>query len=262
VIDMTVDYETIDIQKSNSITTIIFNQPEKMNPVGATLINELHQVFDQIESDPETKAVIITGKGKAFSAGGDLNTRHKTPADGKRFTRHIGNLVKKMQKIEIPIITAVNGYCLGGGWNLIMGTDVIIASESAVFSQPFANFGLVPDCGGTFFLPRMVGPLRAKELIFTQRKVGSREALELGLVTEVVPPEKLMQRANEWADIFLNSSKTATGLAKSLINQSFKEDLDSMIELESTSQILARQSEEHKEAVRAFINKKKLKHNS
>lgn len=256
---MTYIYEAMEFNQEKHVTYITFNRPEKMNPIGVALVNDLDHALTEIETNSNTKAVIITGSGKAFSAGGDLNTRHKTPSDGKLFTRKIGNIVKRMQKLEVPIITAVNGYCMGGGWNLIMGTDIIIASSSAIFSQPFANFGLVPDSGGTYFLPRTVGLLRAKELIFSQRRLHAEEALELGLVTEVVEPEKLMDRAQEWAEIFVNSSQTSTGLVKLMLNQSLKEDLDTMLEYETYAQIFARESDEHKDAVRAFIRKHRSK---
>jgi 2-(1,2-epoxy-1,2-dihydrophenyl)acetyl-CoA isomerase len=220
----------------------------------------LQNELDACEKNPEVRAIVITGSGKAFCAGQDLKevtSPELNPGFKKILEEHYNPIITRIRNIEKPIIGAINGVAAGAGANIALACDVIIASENASFIQAFSKIGLVPDSAGTFFLPRLIGFQKASALMMLGDKVSAEEAEKLGMVYKVVSSENFMEEVNNIASILANMPTKALGLTKRLLNNSMQNSLEEQLNLESKLQIESAQSEDYAEGVDAFVNKRK-----
>ncbi len=246
-------FETIIYEKKDGIAIITFNRPEAMNALNIQMRAEFRDAVAGVAADDGIHVLILTGAGKAFVAGSDIKEFARTTP----FAAHqIVRLATVVEKLEKPVIAAVNGYCLGGGCEIAMGCDIIIASEKAKFGQPEINLGIIPGGGGTQRLPRLIGSCRAKELIFTGDIIGAGEADRIGLVNRVVPVDALMATAMEMAGKIAAKSQAALRLAKTAVNQGMQTGLEAGLQYEQELYSLALTLEDKTEGVAAFIEKR------
>jgi enoyl-CoA hydratase len=252
-------YQTLLFSKENGIGTVTINRPQAANAMNDLAYSELLQLFQEIEQDQEIRVVILTGAGeKAFVAGTDITNMAKlSAAEARAFAYKLKKTFDLIWNMDKPIIAAVNGYALGGGAELAMSADIIIASENAKFGQLEINVGIIPGSGGTQRLQRLIGINRAKELIYTGKMIDAKTAYEYGMVNKVVPIADLMKEARALANTLLEKSGAILKLAKSAINNGANVDLNTglNIEVECFSQCFA--TEDQKEAMAAFLEKRK-----
>lgn len=252
-------YEDIIYEVSERIATITLNRPDAMNATTDRLYGELQDLIPKMAADPGVSVVILTGAGRGFCAGADLKASKDSMTPLQRRARHrwiLRDVLDPLYKLEKPIIAAVNGAAAGAGANIALSCDIIIASEKATFLQAFAKVGLVPDLGGLFFLARVVGINKAKELCFTARKVDAAEALALGIANKVVPHDDLMAEARAMARQIAAGSPTAMAMTKRLLNMSQSASIEQMIEFEAYAQTVAYLTPEYREGVAAFREKR------
>ncbi len=249
-------YENIIFEKEENIAIITFNRPEAMNALNNQTRAEFRAAIDDVASDDEVKVLILTGSGKAFVAGSDIKEFNATTPFAAHNIRRLGEMVEQLEK---PVIAAVNGFCLGGGNEIAMGCDIIIASDKAKFGQTEINIGIIPGGGGTQRLQRLIGACRAKEMIFTGDIIRAEEADRLGLVNRVVPMDELMPTAREIAAKIATKSAAALKLAKQAINYGMQTNLASGLKYEYEMYALSLSLEDKKEGVNAFLEKRKPK---
>jgi 2-(1,2-epoxy-1,2-dihydrophenyl)acetyl-CoA isomerase len=251
-------YETILLEKKEGIAVITLNLPEVLNALEVRLERELLKALKDCGQDEEVRAVVLTGAGRAFSSGGDIKKMEKGLQifEAKSWVEDGGNLADAIATMPKPIIAAVNGPAVGGGVNVALFCDFVIASEKAYFSEIFSQVGLIPDAGGHWILPRLVGYRRAIELIFTAEKIDAQRALELGLINKVVSHEDLMEESLSLAKKLAKGPTRAFGLTKAILRKSFSSDLREILEMEELAQSLTFVSEDHREGVRAFREKR------
>lgn len=201
---------------------------------------------------------MLTGEGKAFSAGGDLSTlKEVEPVAGRKRLQIGHDLIRSMVNLEKPIVAAVNGAAAGAGVSIALASDIVIAGQSSIFIQSFVNVGLIPDLGSIYFLPRLIGRHRAMELMFLGDRVSAQEAKEMGLINRVVEDDKLLEEAGKIAEKLASGPSMALGFMKKLVNRSILNDLDETLEVESFAQGFCFGSEDFKEGVQAFFEKRK-----
>lgn len=243
---------------AEGIATLTLNRPEAMNSLNQAMVDELIQTLTEIQSDSSVKAVVLTGCGRVFTAGGDLSylVSIEDPITARNFIGSVGQIVKLLMAMEKPVIAMVNGVAAGAGFNLALACDIIFCAQSARFAQSFAKVGLVPDCGGLYLLPRIVGFHKAKELMFTADLIDAEMALRLGLVNQVVEDAELKNVTYKFAARMVQAAPIALGMIKTMINRSDNLDLDSTLECEANLQTICLQTEDHKEGVAAFKEKR------
>ncbi|MEM0493331.1 MAG: enoyl-CoA hydratase-related protein [Candidatus Thermoplasmatota archaeon] len=252
------EYENIIIKKENGIGILKINRPSVLNALNTETILELISAVKDLDSDQEVKVVILTGEGRSFIAGADIKEMGQmTPVRAKSFSELGYELVSSIEHSRLPFIAAVNGYALGGGCELMMACDLAIASKTAVIGQPEINLGIPPGFGGTQRLPRLVGVMKAKEMLFTGEPVTALEALDMGLVCRVVEPEELMEEALRLAGKIRNKSSLQVGIIKSLVNTGVDMDLSSACRFESALFSMSFSTKDQKEGMTAFIEKRK-----
>ena len=245
---------------TDEIATITLNRPDAKNALSNEMRIDLDRALDECaeRAGDDIKVVILTGAGGAFCAGGDvkgMGERSKDPIANRTRMRGSHDTMYKLAHLELPVIALVDGPAAGAGANIALSADFVLATPRGFFMQAFGRIGLVPDWGGFYVLPRMVGLQKAKELVFTARRVYADEAKELGMVYDIVGQESAMEEAREFAGRFRNASTSAIGIAKNILNQSYNLDHRTLIELEASAQSIARMSGFHKEAVRRFRDK-------
>jgi 2-(1,2-epoxy-1,2-dihydrophenyl)acetyl-CoA isomerase len=246
-----------NIIKEN-ISIITLNRPEVLNSFNMEMAVELQSILDSVRKDDSIRAVVITGEGKAFCAGQDLGeVTGKILDPGEIVEKSYNPIIRRIRNIKLPFIAAVNGVAAGAGANIALASDFVFASSSAYFIQSFSKIGLIPDSGGTFFLPRLIGIARASALMMTGDKISATDAVSLGMIYKTTEPEELLKEAVEMAHKLSEMPSKAIGMIKELINSSFSNNLDSQLELEKTAQRLAGQTEDYFEGVKAFIEKRK-----
>jgi enoyl-CoA hydratase len=259
-----VAYQTLLYTQENNIGVVTINRPQAANALNDLAYAELFQVFQEIETDPGVRVVIITGSGeKSFVAGTDITNMAKlSAAEARAFSSKLKKTYDLIWNLDKPVIAAVNGYALGGGAELAMSADIILASENARFGQLEINVGIIPGSGGTQRLQRLIGINRAKELIYTGKMIDAETAFEYGIVNKIVPIADLMKEARTLAETLLGKSSAILKLAKSAINMGGNVDLNTglNIEIECFAQCFA--TEDQKESMAAFLEKRKpvLKH--
>lgn len=252
------DYNTINVEINEDIAIVKFNRPKALNALNAEMTRELGELFDQLEKDSIVRGIILTGEGRAFMAGADISEMKDRDAEGGReFCRASNYAFGKIADITKPVIAAVNGFALGGGLEASLCCDWRIAGESAVFAAPEVNLGIIPSGGGTQRLPRLIGSGRAKELIFTGRKIKAAEAERIGLVNRVVPDSSLMDEALKDMKEVLANSAVALRYAKEAIDTGLNMDLADGIKIEINSAGMVFGGEDRLEGVTAFLEKRK-----
>lgn len=253
-------YETIIVEIEEGIATITLNRPEVLNALNNIVFNELADAASKLGTDNAVRAVIITGGDKVFAAGADINQMASASAvdvtTGESPSRRAFNLIENMPK---PVIAAISGYALGGGCELTLVADVRIAADNAQFGLPEIKLGILPGGGGTQRLPRLIGSGRAKELIFSGDFIKAEEALRIGLVNKVVPIDQLIIEAKKMAKKFATRGAVALYLAKSCVNEGLKMDLEAGLQYEHKCFGLLFATEDQKEGMKAFIEKRSPK---
>jgi len=247
------NFECMLLEKEDGIATLTFNRPDARNAVNNQVRAEFAAATEDIEKDDSIRVMILTGNGKAFASGVDIKEFNKTTPYHAHTLYRLGERVEKLSK---PVIAAVNGFCLGGGNEIAMGCDIIIASERAKFGQPEINIGIIPGGGATQRLPRLIGEKRAKELIYTGDIITAEEALKLGIINRVVPEDQLMATAREIAKKIAVKSAAALKLAKQAINHGLQTGLDAGLRYEYELYSLSLSLEDKAEGVAAFIEKR------
>jgi enoyl-CoA hydratase/carnithine racemase len=254
----------LKIDREGAIVTLTMNQPEQRNPLtGNTAVTEFVAACGEITADPAVRVVIITGAGSAFCSGGNVKDMQKYARDAiapisirDEYRLGIQRLPLALYYLEVPTIAAVNGAAIGAGCDLACMCDIRIASEKARFAESFIKVGIVPGDGGAWLLPRAVGRSKAAELAFTGDMLDAQQALECGLVSTVVPHERLMAEAGELAGRIAANPGPTLRLTKRLLREGEHLRLDSLLELSAAYQALAHKTPQHEEAVRAFIEKR------
>jgi len=258
------EFETLLYEVRDTVAIVTLNRPEKRNALDLVMRDDLHRVVMEMRGDASLTAAIVTGAGGAFCAGGDLQSmadNKPNPAQTRRRIQNIYVWLHEWISLELPVIAAVDGPAFGAGANLALAADFILASPRAKICQVFGRIGLVPDVGGFFLLPRIVGLQKAKELIFTARAIDAEEAKSLGIVYEIHEADRLMDAAMALAGRFRHASREAIGISKNILNQSHHLDLRALGELESFGQAVANSTEYHDDAVARFLGKKPLLYN-
>lgn len=252
------EFNNILFSKEGSIAYITMNREESLNALNLDTIEELDKALDIIQEDDDVYLFILTGRGRAFVAGADILEMKELNSEGARKFAEIGQRVfRKIELMEKPSIAAVNGFALGGGCELSMACDIRIASNKAKFGQPETGLGVTPGFSGTNRLSRLVGLAKAKELIFTCDIISAEEAFRIGLVNMVVDSEELMDRANEMAAKIISKGQLAIRYSKTAINRSYETDIETGNLIEKDLFGLCFATEDQKEGMRAFVEKRK-----
>lgn len=238
---------------------LTLNRPKVMNCINFDLLKAVGHVLEPLQTQKDVRCVIITGAGeKAFCAGADLKERATlTQEEVAKFIFTIRNLLTSIQKLPMPVISAINGVALGGGTEIALASDIRIASDNATMGLTETRLAIIPGGGGTQRLPRIIGVAKAKELIFTGRRVGAQEALEIGLVNSVTPPETLMDKALEVADMIAQTGPIALEMAKYAIDAGIETDLATGLAIESNAYRVTIPTEDRTEGLTAFREKRK-----
>jgi 2-(1,2-epoxy-1,2-dihydrophenyl)acetyl-CoA isomerase len=234
-------YETILLEKENNIATITLNRPDKLNAIDTVMIEELTRAAELLAQDTNTHVVVITGSGKGFCSGGDLSMDVYNTTDAAalfQFMNSVSDMVMRIRALPQPVIAAVNGVAAGGGCNLALACDMIIAAEQARFSQIFVRGNLHPDTGGTYFLPRLVGTAKAMELLLTGRMVGAQEAEKIGMVNSVVPLAELNSTTMQMAGEIAKASPVVSHMIKASVLAGHASELKDALEGEARAQIM------------------------
>lgn len=254
---------TIQLAVESGIAVITLNRPDKRNAMTDDMRTELIDALETVKRDKLVRAIILTGNGKGFCAGGDVSgmaQRMEAPAGDVAFNgwtrqQRVHHTVDLLYSMPKPTIAAVNGAAAGLGADMALSCDFIVASDQASFAWSYIHRGLVPDGGGLYFLPRRVGLARAKDLIFSGRKVEAKEALDLGIADRLCAPDALLDEARAWASRLGEGSATALALGKSILNQSYELSAQQVFAQGSQAQAVCYTSREHREAVHAFLTK-------
>lgn len=250
---MTVLYELRD-----GVAIITLNRPEKMNALTVEMREALGTYFEQAGRDPAVRSVLLTCTGAAFCASGDVSKMGDfTAISGQELLKLAHRMVRNLANIEKPVVAGVRGAVAGIGWSMAMACDAVIASDTAKFTQVFRHVGVVPDGGAIYFLTQHLGLLRAKELTMSGRRVAAAEALSLGLVNRVVPDDDLDRVAFDYALELAHGPTFAYGTAKKMFKQMYQPTLESYLDAEAWAQGLTMMTEDHKEGVKAFFEKRK-----
>ncbi|MFP3203473.1 MAG: enoyl-CoA hydratase/isomerase family protein [Sulfolobus sp.] len=248
-------YETLEVEKIDSILIVTFNRPEKLNAWNTKLVNELTDLMKTSEEDNNVRVIVLTGKGKAFSVGGDLNEFLQfSPTEIEKFNRKVIELFRFMEKMRKPIIASVNGYC---NLETIQATDLVIASKSAKFGLPEINVAVSPGAGILVRLPRIIGKFRAKEIAFLGEWISADKAKEYGLVNFVVEDEKLRDETLGFAKKLSEKAPISLGAIKAVINNSPEMSLDEAMEYQLKENSFLFYTEDLKEGIKAFLEKRK-----
>ena len=250
-------YQTIRYEKQDQIAIVTIDRPEALNALNSTVIAELEQVVTELENDGTVRCMILTGEGRSFVAGADIGEQYPLDLDGgRRWGQRGSALLRRIEKLEFPTIAAVNGFALGGGCELALSCDIILASEKAKFGQPEVGLGITPGFYGTQRLPRRVGIAKAKELIFSGKMIKADEAKEIGLVNAVYPPEELLNGAIAMAKSFAANAPIAVKYSKACIDRGMQMDIDDGIALENELFAMCFATADQKEGMGAFLEKR------
>ncbi|HSU80494.1 MAG TPA: enoyl-CoA hydratase-related protein [Candidatus Angelobacter sp.] len=250
-------YETITYEINNQVAWLTLNRPEKLNAFTETMNREVIAVLKEAEDNTEVRALVVTGAGRAFCSGEDLAGLKNELDHGELLRTRYNPMMKQWMKFEKPTIAAVNGAAAGAGMSLALASDFRIAASKASFIQAFVHIGLVPDSGSLYFLPRLVGYAKAVELAMLGEKVSAEDAKNLGLVTKVVSDEALYSETQSFAESLTRLPTKSLGLIKRYMHQSFETSLNQMLENEAFAQRIAGLTEDHREGVSAFLEKRK-----
>lgn len=253
------EFKYIIYEKSEGVATVTLNRPEALNAFSKDIIEEIIKALEDVQNDENVRVVVLTGAGeKAFSAGADIKAMVGMNALKARELSLMGErLCLAFENLEKPVIAALNGYALGGGLEVAMSCDLRIAAENARMGQTEVNIGLIPGWGGTQRLTRLVGKAKAKELVFTGRMIDARTAEQLGIINMVVPQDKFRETVRQFAIELASKAPVAIRVAKALINKGENIGLDSALALEREGFGVVASTEDLKEGVSAFTEKRK-----
>lgn len=249
----------ITVEKNGHTATITLNRPEVLNAINGVMARELKNAFDRFSEDPEVKVIVLTGEGKAFCVGQDLNEFGDPDSIpiAETLQERYNPLIMSMHNSPKIIIGKINGMAIGAGCSLALACDITVSIESAVYSMAFVNIGLVPDCGASYFLPRLVGRAKAFELMTMGFRFSARDAHEIGMINIMVEHDKVLNRkVLELAARYAHGPSQTLGLIKGLLNKSFGYSLDKMLEKEASFQEKAGKTNDFKEGIRAFREKR------
>ena len=249
----------VTLEREGHIALITMNRPEALNALNRQVLEDLSQVLDQVEADPDLYVAIITGAGRSFVAGADIGQMSTlTSAEAKAFGLFGNQVFLKLENLTKPTIAAVNGFALGGGCELSMACDIRLASEKAKFGQPEVGLGITPGFGGTQRLARIVGTAHAMELILTAQVIPAARAQEIGLVSHVYAPDDLLPQAKALAQAIAANAQVAVRQSKAAIRRGLQADMYTATAFEAEAFGLCFSTEDQKDAMKAFVNKEKL----
>ena len=251
--------DSILYSTENSVAKIILNRPDKFNVFNREMALLMQDALDKVAAEKKIRAVYITGEGKAFCAGQDLSEAIDPSGPGIRkiVDEHYNPIIRKIRVLEKPVVCGVNGVAAGAGANIALACDVVIAAASSSFLQAFSKIGLIPDSGGTFMLPRLIGWQRASALMMLGDKVPAADALQMGMIYKVAEDSKLQDEAMAIAIALSQLPTYGIGLTKKLLNESFFNSLDKQLDLERDLQTKAAAHDDYTEGVKAFLEKRK-----
>ena len=251
----------IEINIEDQVCIIKLNRPKVFNSFNKEMAFELQEILDNCEKNPAVRSILLTAEGKAFCAGQDL--QELTTPDGPKLSdivrEHYNPIIKRIRSIEKPIVCAVNGVAAGAGANIALACDITIAGESVAFIQAFSKIGLIPDSGGTFFLPRSIGMQKATALMMLADKVMAADAEKMGMIYKVCADESLMEETLKVAKKLATLPTIGLGLTKRALNKSITNDLTAQLALEDELQTAAGKTYDYNEGVAAFLEKRKPK---
>lgn len=243
----------------DKVMIITLNRADKFNSFNREMALQLQKVLDEAAANEQVRAIVLTGSGKAFCAGQDLSEAIDIngPGISKIVEEHYNPIVSRLRAIEKPVIAAVNGVAAGAGANIALSCDIVLATASASFIQAFSKIGLVPDSGGTFFLPRLIGFQRASALMMTGDKVTAADAQHMGMIYKALADETFMEEVMKLADTMAAMPTKALGMTKRLLNESILNSHEEQLAQEGNLQVIAASSNDYKEGVNAFLEKRK-----
>lgn len=256
------EMEDVLYRREGAVEIVTLNRPDKLNALNFLMVQSIADRMERLSQDDGARAVVLTGEGKAFCSGADISgpggrDDAATPPGMRITAQEYNRMITAMCNLEKPIIGAINGDAAGGGCNFAFACDLLVAAEEARFIEVFVRRGLVADCGGTHFLPRMIGLNRAKWYMFTGEPITAGAGLEMGLVCRVVSGEGLMDEAMELAGLLADGPTRAIGMIKNMLNKSFDSDLSTSLDREATLQGIAVGTEDVAEGIMAFLQKRK-----
>ena len=252
------NYEHVIFERKEGVATLTLNRPEKLNALDRKMIEELGIAVIEMRNDKDVRALVITGAGRGFCSGADVSDMAQAAGTEARYWTQMANrIILGLADLEKPVVAKVNGVAVGIGCSLALSADIIIASENAQFGLIFSRIGLIPDGGSLFHLPRLVGPARAKELIFTAKMVDAKEAETICLINKAVPADKLNNEVDTLAKQLAEGPTMALGMAKKIMNKGLNMDLSSVLEYEAFGQTMAGMTEDAREGITAFLEKRK-----
>ncbi len=255
---MTMLQEHLVVEKLGPVLSLTLNRPESLNAFSPEMIVGLKKALTSAQEDEDVQVIVLSGAGRSFSAGGDVKTMGQSK--GNQVYDHIGKLnelILLMKDTEKPIIAAVHGFAAGAGFNLALACDLIVAAEDSKFALSFSQVGLISDGGGSYLLPRLIGPHLAKQFFFTAEPIPAERLYQLGVINYLVPFEKLQEETTKFALKLAHGPGKAFGKQKKLIDQSFTTSLEEILEQERLIQTLMVETEDHKEGISAFKEKRK-----
>jgi enoyl-CoA hydratase/carnithine racemase len=251
-------FEQIVVTAEAGIATVTLNRPERYNALGSRIVDELGEALESIEGAGEVRAMVLTGAGdKAFCSGVDLKERAEMDADGRwSHNRALGTFAERFARLQVPTIAALNGLAFGGGLEIALACDFRVAAEGARFALPEVGIGIVPGAGGTQRLPRLIGVTKAKELILTGRRISAEDALDMGLVSKVVPRSSLMEEARSLAEEIAANSPLAVAYAKAAVDLASETTIEQGLRYETAAIRATLTSEDYKIGLAAFAEKR------
>lgn len=254
------EFEKIVLEVDGGVALLTFNRPDQAHAMDRQMMHELMHAAIRCDEDPSIRAVVATGSGRFFSAGGDLAAFGEAGDEAgallKEMTTYFHAAVSRFSRMDAPIIAAVNGMAAGAGFSFVAACDMAIAAESARFTSAYTAASLTPDGSSTYFVPRLVGLRRATELMLTNRRLTAEEALEWGLVNQVVPDDQLMDAAMELARSFASGATVAYGAVKRMLHESFAGTLETQMELEARTIAGMSHTRDGREGIDAFLHKR------
>jgi enoyl-CoA hydratase/carnithine racemase len=251
-------FEQIVVTAEAGIVVVTLNRPDRYNALGSRIVDELGEALESIEGAGEVRAMVLTGAGdKAFCSGVDLKERAEMDADGRwSHNRALGTFAERFARLQVPTIAALNGLAFGGGLEIALACDFRLTAEDASFALPEVGIGIVPGAGGTQRLPRLIGVTRAKELILTGRRISTEDALDMGLVSKVVPRSSLMEEARSLAQEIASNSPLALAYAKAAVDLASETTIEQGLRYETAAIRATLSSEDYKIGLAAFAQKR------
>ena len=254
-------YETIEFEIIDGVAVLTLNRPDRMNSFNTQMHTEVRDALKQVKKSREARCLLITGNGRGFCAGQDLSDRNVDPSAempnlGESIENNYNPLIRSLQALEMPVICAVNGVAAGAGANIALASDIVLAARSASFIQVFCKIGLVPDSGGTWTLPRLVGHARAMALSMLGDKISAEQAMAWGMIWKCIDDENLKDEALAMAKQLATQPTKGLALIKRAIQSSWDNSFDEQLDLERDLQTLAGRTEDYREGVSAFMEKR------